>query len=509
MRRGIAVPIVLVLPGLIYLLSVVPFALGQPLRPLTKPKLTNNPSWDVIATSRRPLLSIFNAKGGVAPRTYDYQLSQNPMFSENKSLTFSKIKETNKYITEMQIPKKKALQDGQWYWRVRAVDAKGNKSPWARTRFSVDTKNSKSFMNLVRVRPKKVIVSSGKAASSITDWSDEGQATYWLSAPLGRNAKHSVTFDFGKPVAIARFWMLSNPNSQLGRLTEFVWQHSNDGQAWTSIPGTRRKDNDTFRNIVDIKTPVEARYFRLLITGHIGLHAQLHAVIPYKRGRPPLPKVPRVGYVLVIGNQLDGATYTKLTHFLEKGNNFGLQTVVVPHHQVSLKMVRQLTPQPVAIVCSGSNAQYQNMPMFEFYGEFELIRNTRIPLLGICAGHQYLCMAHGITYVRSMGWFNESAQLRYQGKEIPPIHIIKDFRTHPIFKDIPSPFLATQVHSWAVSSVSLPTEYVVTSRSKYIETLQSKSRLIFGAQFHGEVTEPFNKGGPYITNFLWLALKHK
>ncbi len=507
MRRACNLTIVLAFIGLVWLALPIPFAAGQDA--LSKPKLTNNPSWDVVATSRRPLLSIFNAEGGVSPRTYDYQLSQDPTFPNQKSLTFSDIKETDRYITEMQIPADKALASGRWYWRVRATDAKGNKGPWAQTRFFVDATNSKTFMKLVRVRPKKVTVSSGKIATNIIDWSDEGQPTYWLSAPLGHNAKHWVTLDFGNPVPITRFWMLSNPENELGRLTDFVWQHSDDAKRWTSIRETIRKGNDTFRNIVDLKTPVKARYFRLRITGHVGLHVQLQAVIPYKRGVPPLPKVPKGRYVLVIGNQLDGRTYTRLAHFIEKGNDLGLRAVVVPHHQVSLRMVRKLNPQPIAIVCSGSNAQYQYMPMFEFYGEFELIRKTKIPLLGICAGHQYLCMAHGITYVRHMGWLNESAYFQGKGKKAPPIHIVKRFRDDPIFRGISSPFHATEVHSWAASPLSLPKEYVVTSRSKYIETLHSKSRVVYGAQFHGEITEPSNEGGPYITNFLRLALERK
>ncbi len=480
---------------------------GQGTRPLSTPKLTNNPSWDITATSRRPLLSIFNATGGITPRIYEYQLSRESNFTKDQTLVFPGINETNQYITEMQIPKGKELPDGRWYWRARAIDAAGTKGPWAKTRFSVDATNSKTFMNLVRVKPKKVTVSSGKEPGYLVDWSDEGQSTYWLSLPLGRNARHWLTFDLGEPVTIARFWVLSNPHSKMGRLTDFVWQKSTDGKTWIDLPQTARKGNDTFRNKIDLKNPVRARYFRLLITGHVGLHAQVHTVILYRPGRPPLPKVPKSPYVLVIGNQLDGFTYTRLAHFVENKNNLGLKTVIVPHHQISLKMVQDLDPQPVAIICSGSNDQYQNMPMFEFYGEFELIRKTKIPLLGICAGHQYTCMAYGVTYVRHMGWFNESAFLRSQGKKVPPIHIQNKFRTAPIFKGIPSPFYATEVHSWAVSPISLPKEYEVTSRSKYIETLQSKNRLLFGSQFHGEVLEPFNQGGPYINNFLRIAVK--
>jgi len=52
---------------------------------LTAPKLTNNPSLDVITTNKRPLLSIFNASGGTGKRTYIFQIDAAPDFA-SKSL---------------------------------------------------------------------------------------------------------------------------------------------------------------------------------------------------------------------------------------------------------------------------------------------------------------------------------------------------------------------------------------------------------------------------------------
>ena len=140
--------------------------------------------------------------------------------------------------------------------------------------------------------------------------------------------------------------------------------------------------------------------------------------------------------------------------------------------------------------------------MFEFYGEFEMIRKTDIPILGICAGHQFLTMAYGLTFVRSMGWTDDSTF----GLK-PQIRIRPEYKADPIFSGIPNPFSAVEIHSWAVSPVTIPDGYVITSETGYIQTLQSEKKTLFGSQFHGEVKLDYNQGGSYITNFLKIALK--
>ena len=76
---------------------------------LTAPKLTNNPSLDVIATNKRPLLSIFNASGGTGKRTYIFQVDTVLDFDPQSLTEYKDIPETNEYITEKQIEKEDVL----------------------------------------------------------------------------------------------------------------------------------------------------------------------------------------------------------------------------------------------------------------------------------------------------------------------------------------------------------------------------------------------------------------
>ena len=387
------------------------------------------------------------------------------------------------------------MKDGRlYYWRVRTITQFG-KSEWVISRFYVDTSSDKSFMNLVRAEVKNVEVSGGYSAKNIIDFDDPGLVSFWQSPPPGLDQQW-VKFDLGRKRKISRVWMLSNPNDPDGWLKHFVWQHSNDGKHWKVILKTELKKNDTFRNIIDFE-PVKARYFRLLIKSYIGYAAQLNEIILYSPGKPPVPKVPNKDYVLVVGNEHNGFTFTELAKYIEK-LPLKLKTVTVPYYEVSMSMLKKLSRPPVAIVLSGNNADYPNLPMFEYNGEFEIIRKSDIPVLGICAGHQFLAMAYGYTRARSMGWSDISAMK----PETRRTHI-KIKKKDPIFKGIRDRFSAPEIHGWAV--VEPAPEFEVIASSTYIQAQHSKKRMIYGKQFHAEINVSYNHGRKFIENFLRIA----
>jgi len=462
--------------------------------------LTNNPTLDIIATNNRPLLTFYNAAGGVGKRVYTIQIDKIPTFDSPALVEYRQVPETDQYITSKRVGEKHALADKtRYFWRVRAVDGKGSKGPWAQSRFYLDTTSDDAFMKLVRVPIQKVEVSSGGDLKNITDLTDPGQATFWRPCPPG-GPNPWVKVDLGQPRKVSRIWMLSNRVTPDGWLKNFVWQMSRDGQAWEDIPAASMDNNDTYRNILDFK-PVESRYFRLLIREWYGYAPQINALILYSPGKPPVPAAPEKDYVLIIGNQLNGATFTELAHYVE-GLDLGLKTLTVPHHEASLEMVGQLKKKPVAIILSGSDAGYQNLPMFEFNGEFEIIRQGKIPLLGICCGHQLTVMAYGYTFVRAMGWLDLTSLDLEAFKSISPVRIIKE---DPIFQGMPNPFIAAEVHSWSVAH--LPEDYELLAESTYVQALKSKSRFLYGEQFHAEINVPYNQAKPYLYNFLDMALK--
>ncbi len=474
---------------------------------LTAPILYNNPYYDVVATNTRPLLSFFNSAGGSGQRTYTIQISSDSSFQDSTILEYKNIPEQTRYITSKVVEEKDALEDNErYYWRVRAVDEDGNISPWEVSRFYLDTSSDDSFMDLVRVPVKGVEVSSGEDSKNITDISDVGLQTYWSSAPPGDSVQW-VKFDLGQTQTISRIFMLSNPTRNEGWLTDFIWQRSLDGNNWLDIPNSGISNNDTYRNIIDVE-PLEARFLRLLIKKWYGFSPQLNAVILYSPGKPSVPEPPDGDYILVVGNQMNGYTFTELADYIE-GVGLELKTLTVPHYEVSMEMINDLANKPVAIVLSGNNADYQNLPMFEYNGEYEIIRDCEIPILGICAGHQLSVMAYGYTYARSMGWSDITAIDFEEEKTPDSIHIINHL---PIFDGIPDPFVAVEIHGWsvAVASEVLPlVDYEILAMSSYVQAHKSKKKMLYGEQFHAEVMVPYNQGHPYLINFLKMAIEKK
>jgi anthranilate synthase component 2 len=114
----------------------------------------------------------------------------------------------------------------------------------------------------------------------------------------------------------------------------------------------------------------------------------------------------------------------------------------------------------------------------------------RVPILGVCLGHQSIGQAFGAKIVR--------AQHVMHGKLSPITH-----GGEGVFAGLPSPFQATRYHSLAIEPASLPDELEVTARSDDGEIMGVRHRehAIEGVQFHPEavLTE---HGTRLLANFL-------
>lgn len=116
--------------------------------------------------------------------------------------------------------------------------------------------------------------------------------------------------------------------------------------------------------------------------------------------------------------------------------------------------------------------------------------SARIPLLGVCLGHQAIGMAFGGKVIR--------AALPMHGKLSPIIH-----HAASVFHGLPSPFAATRYHSLVVARDGLPQDLTVTAETAdgTVMGLRHKSLPIHGIQFHPEsiATE---HGHAMLKNFL-------
>ncbi len=120
-------------------------------------------------------------------------------------------------------------------------------------------------------------------------------------------------------------------------------------------------------------------------------------------------------------------------------------------------------------------------------------RAGRIPLLGICLGHQALAVANGGRVVRAP----------------QPVHGKTSSIEHddgPLWMGITNPFTATRYHSLVVDRDSLPSRLAVTAWTGdgLVMGLADRERPHFGVQFHPEAYLT-REGKRMLANFLQVA----
>jgi len=166
---------------------------------------------------------------------------------------------------------------------------------------------------------------------------------------------------------------------------------------------------------------------------------------------------------------------------------FEPDTVVVPN-TISLKEVKELNPD--AIVISPGPGHPANPG--DIGSCLEIIRESTVPLLGICLGHQAIAVAFG-------GEVSHSPSGPLHGKTTMVYH-----DGSSIYAGLPNPLVGGRYHSLAITK--LPRELEVTAKTQdgIIMGVKHKKRPIFGLQFHPEsVLTPH--GLKIIENFLRLA----
>jgi len=168
---------------------------------------------------------------------------------------------------------------------------------------------------------------------------------------------------------------------------------------------------------------------------------------------------------------------------------FEPDTVVVPN-TISLKEVEKISP--AAIVISPGPGHPANPK--DIGTCLDIIREARVPLLGICLGHQAIAVAFG-------GEVSHSPSGPLHGKTTLISH-----SGNSIFQGLPNPLVGGRYHSLAIKK--LPEELEVIARTDYeiIMGIKHKHMPIYGLQFHPEsVLTP--GGRKIVENFLKIARK--
>jgi anthranilate synthase/aminodeoxychorismate synthase-like glutamine amidotransferase len=190
--------------------------------------------------------------------------------------------------------------------------------------------------------------------------------------------------------------------------------------------------------------------------------------------------------IFVLDNY-DSFTYNLVQYIGE----LGAKVEVRRNDQITVSQVENLRPERIVISpgpCTPNEAGIS----------IELIRHFtgKVPVLGVCLGHQAIGEAFGGRVVRA-------AHLMH-GKTSPVMH---DNKT--VFQGLPMPMTATRYHSLIVEEEDLPAELEVSAwttekdGTRTIMGLRHRRHPVEGVQFHPEsvLTE---SGKKLVANFLAL-----
>jgi len=186
--------------------------------------------------------------------------------------------------------------------------------------------------------------------------------------------------------------------------------------------------------------------------------------------------------ILVIDNY-DSFTYNLVQYLGE----LGAQLEVRRNDQITLDEIEQMAPERL-VISPGPKTPSEAGICLDVISSF----SGRVPILGVCLGHQAIGQAFGGKVIRAPEIMHGKTSL-----------ISHDGKT--IFSGLPNPFPATRYHSLIVERDSLPDCLAVsaTSPDGLIMGLRHKTLKVEGVQFHPESVLT-DAGKQLLANFLKL-----
>ena len=188
--------------------------------------------------------------------------------------------------------------------------------------------------------------------------------------------------------------------------------------------------------------------------------------------------------MLLIIDNYDSFTWN-LVHYL---GELGADTTVCRNDELGVTDVLAMKPEAVVLSPGPCDPDKAGICL-------DLVRScgSRIPILGVCLGHQAIAQAYGARIVRAPSpMHGKLSRIRHTGKGV--------------FREIPDAFEATRYHSLTIDRQSVPPSLAVTARTDdgVIMGIAHNTHPVHGVQFHPESIAS-EHGHTLLRNFLALA----
>jgi para-aminobenzoate synthetase component 2 len=171
--------------------------------------------------------------------------------------------------------------------------------------------------------------------------------------------------------------------------------------------------------------------------------------------------------MLLMIDNYDSFTYNLVQYFMELGE----ETAVYRNDAITVEQIEALGPNYVVISpgpCTPNEAGVSLAVVERLKG--------KIPILGVCLGHQSICQAFGGRIVKAEKLMHgKTSQIEHDGRTI--------------FKGVKNPFTATRYHSLVAEKGSLPPELEVSASDSQLHEIMAvrhRELPVEGVQFHPE-----------------------
>ena len=169
--------------------------------------------------------------------------------------------------------------------------------------------------------------------------------------------------------------------------------------------------------------------------------------------------------ILMVDNY-DSFTYNLVQYLGELGQ----ELIVHRNDKITLEQVKRLKPDRIVISPGPGSPKDAGVS-----GEIIRELGPKIPLLGVCLGHQCIGAVYGGVVGRNYRLMHgKTSMIRHDGKGV--------------FRGLPNPFEATRYHSLVVRRDRFPSALEITAETKEKEIMGLRHRKfpIYGVQFHPE-----------------------
>ncbi|MEK6777812.1 MAG: aminodeoxychorismate/anthranilate synthase component II [bacterium] len=187
--------------------------------------------------------------------------------------------------------------------------------------------------------------------------------------------------------------------------------------------------------------------------------------------------------MLLMIDNYDSFTYNLVQYLGELGEDL----VVYRNDKITIDEIEQIKPDRIVISpgpCTPKEAGISVETIRYFAG--------RLPILGVCLGHQSMGAAFGAEIIGAKRLMHgKTSEIRHDGKAI--------------FANLPNPFVATRYHSLVIKRDTLSKDFEITAESEDGEIMGIRHReyAMEGVQFHPESILT-TVGHDLLKNFLEL-----